>query len=102
MHWCEEKAKRCYDLFVKRCVVSYVDSEGLRHSVEVNAESLYEAAVLLMRDYVAGRVDFDALIYILESVARAGDILNAAVNYRKQKDWRADEDRRRWFRHCRN
>jgi hypothetical protein len=31
---------------VKRCLVSYVDSDGLKHSVEVNAESLYEAAVL--------------------------------------------------------
>jgi hypothetical protein len=31
------------------CVVSYIDSEGLRHSVEVEAESLYEAAVLAVR-----------------------------------------------------
>jgi hypothetical protein len=31
------------------CVVSYVDTEGLRHSVEVHAESLYEAAVLAIR-----------------------------------------------------
>jgi hypothetical protein len=31
------------------CIVSYLDTEGLRHSVEVNAESLYEAAVLAMR-----------------------------------------------------
>ena len=28
------------------CFVSYVDSEGLRHSVEVQAETLYEAAAL--------------------------------------------------------
>ncbi len=28
------------------CTVSYVDVEGLRHAVEVEAESLYEAAVL--------------------------------------------------------
>jgi hypothetical protein len=28
------------------CVVSYLDIEGLRHSVEVEAETLYEAAVL--------------------------------------------------------
>jgi len=28
------------------CVVSYVDTSGIRHSVEVDAESMYEAAVL--------------------------------------------------------
>lgn len=31
------------------CIVSYMDTEGLRHTVEVQAESLYEAAVLAMR-----------------------------------------------------
>ncbi len=31
------------------CIVSYIDTEGLRHTVEVEAESLYEAAVLAMR-----------------------------------------------------
>ena len=28
------------------CVVSYVDLEGIRHAVEVEAEGLYEAAIL--------------------------------------------------------
>lgn len=28
------------------CVVSYADMDGLRHSVEVTAEGLYEAAVM--------------------------------------------------------
>jgi hypothetical protein len=32
-------------------IVSYVDIEGLRHSVEVEAEGLYEAAVLAIRIY---------------------------------------------------
>jgi hypothetical protein len=29
-----------------KCFVSYLDTLGIRHSVEVEAESLYEAAVL--------------------------------------------------------
>jgi hypothetical protein len=33
------------------CIVSYLDSEGLRHTVEVEAESLYEAAVLAVRTF---------------------------------------------------
>lgn len=32
--------------FMPLCIVSYVDLDGVRHSVEVNAEGLYEAAVL--------------------------------------------------------
>ena len=34
---------------MRSCVVSYLDIEGIRHTVEVEAESLYEAAVLGMR-----------------------------------------------------
>ena len=30
------------------CVVSYLDTEGIRHTVEVEADSLYEAAVMAM------------------------------------------------------
>jgi hypothetical protein len=33
------------------CIVSYLDSEGMRHAVEVEAESLYEAAVLAVRTF---------------------------------------------------
>jgi hypothetical protein len=31
---------------VRTCVVAFTDARGIRHSVEVEAESLYEAAVL--------------------------------------------------------
>lgn len=33
------------------CVVSYLDTEGLRHTVEVEADSLYEAAALAIRTF---------------------------------------------------
>ncbi len=33
------------------CFVSYVDSEGLRHAVEVEADSLYEAAVKAVKTF---------------------------------------------------
>jgi hypothetical protein len=32
-------------------VVSFVDSTGIRHSIEVAAESLYEAAALAVREF---------------------------------------------------
>ncbi len=31
------------------CVVSYLDTSGIRHTVEVDAQSLYEAAVLAIQ-----------------------------------------------------
>ena len=36
---------------VRPCVVSFSDPEGFRHSVEVEAESLYEAVVLATRAF---------------------------------------------------
>ena len=35
------------------CIVSHVDHEGLRHTVEVEADSLYEAAALAIRTFRA-------------------------------------------------
>ena len=36
---------------VKACTVSFVDTRGTRHSVSVEAESVYEAAVLAVRRF---------------------------------------------------
>jgi hypothetical protein len=33
------------------CIVSFVDTEGLRHAVEVEADSLFEAAALAFRTF---------------------------------------------------
>jgi hypothetical protein len=33
------------------CVVSFVDTEGIEHRVEVEAETLFEAAALAMRTF---------------------------------------------------
>jgi hypothetical protein len=33
------------------CIVSFLDTEGLRHTVEVQASSLYEAAVMAIRTF---------------------------------------------------
>ena len=35
----------------KTCTVSFSDSAGIRHSVEVGAETLYEAAVLALKSF---------------------------------------------------
>jgi len=35
----------------RTCTVSFVDSAGIRHSIEVAAESLYEAAALAIKTF---------------------------------------------------
>ena len=35
----------------RTCLVSFTDSEGIKHSVEVTASTLYEAAVLAMAEF---------------------------------------------------
>lgn len=35
----------------KPCTVSFQDSDGVRHAVEVGAETLYEAAVLALKSF---------------------------------------------------
>jgi len=36
---------------MRSCIVSYLDTEGIRHSVEVHADSLYEAVVLAVHTF---------------------------------------------------
>jgi hypothetical protein len=42
-----------YTIFVpsRSCRVSFTDSEGLEHAVEVSAASVYEAAVLALAEF---------------------------------------------------
>ena len=39
---------------VRSCLVSFVDSEGIEHSIRVPAESLYEAAIEAMAAFRRG------------------------------------------------
>jgi len=41
---------------VSRCRVSFTDSEGISHAVEVQAESLYEAVALAVSEFRNDRV----------------------------------------------
>src|SRR5207247_11295673 len=46
-------ASQCHRMAGRACPVSFLGSTGVRHAVEVTAESLYEAAILgvsLLRD----------------------------------------------------
>jgi hypothetical protein len=49
----ENKKRICYDQPVplRICTVSFADVRGIRHTVEVQAESLFEAAILGVRTF---------------------------------------------------
>lgn len=49
----ENKRRRCYhaSVPVRRCRVSFVDPNGFQHSVRVQAQSVYEAAVVAIRAF---------------------------------------------------
>lgn len=53
--WCHWRTKDEYAKFqfvaAQVCTVSFTDASGIRHGVEVQAESLYEAAVLAVRAF---------------------------------------------------
>jgi hypothetical protein len=69
---------------VRPCIVSFSDAEGLRHSVEVQAESLYEAAVLALQVFgahhccpgPAARIDVEVRTSVIHT-----------VTVRKIKEW---------------
>lgn len=48
---CRKLAKIAILPFMATCVVSYLDISGIRHTVEVEAESLYEAAALAVKAF---------------------------------------------------
>jgi hypothetical protein len=66
------------------CIVSYLDTEGLRHTVEVEAESLYEAAVLAIRTFRQHDCE-PGQASILEVEVRSS--VTHTVTIRKIHDW---------------
>ena len=69
----------------RSCLVSFTDSEGLRHSTEVQAETLYEAAVLATQafkeqDCAPGSAT------VLEVEIRRASVVHS-VPMRKVRDW---------------
>jgi hypothetical protein len=66
------------------CVISYVDTEGLRHTVEVEAESLYEAAVMAVKTFRKHDCE-PALMSMLEVEIRSSII--HTVTLKKVHTW---------------
>ncbi len=67
-----------------RCVVSFLDFEGLRHTVEVDAESLFEAAVLAMHTFKVHECEPGDLSH-LEIEVRTS--ITHTITPKKVRDW---------------
>ena len=73
---------------MSKCFVSYLDTIGIRHQVEVEADSMYEAAALAVKAFMAGdckpgamaQLDVEIRTSIVHSftVKRLKDWLNGA------------------------
>ena len=66
------------------CVVSYLDSDGFRHSVEVDADGLYEAGVLAIRAF---RQHDCAPAELTELQVEVRSSVMHTINLRRIKDW---------------
>ena len=66
------------------CSVSYLDPEGIRHTVEVEAQSLYEAAVLALRIFKEHNCEPGQASYLDVEVRRS---VTHRLTIRKLHDW---------------
>jgi hypothetical protein len=66
------------------CVVSYLDTSGIRHTVEVEAESLYEAAVLAVRAFKEHECEPGAMSQLEVEVRKS---VTHTLTLRKVQDW---------------
>jgi hypothetical protein len=53
---CRKLAKIAILAGMAECIVSYLDISGIRHTVEIEADSLYEAAALAIKAIPAARL----------------------------------------------
>jgi hypothetical protein len=44
---------------LSRCQVAFIDSDGVEHSIEVDAESLYEAVAVAIAEFRAAEINID-------------------------------------------
>src|ERR1700761_5845218 len=44
---------------LSRCQVAFIDSDGVEHSIEIEAESLYEAVALSIAEFRGGEINID-------------------------------------------
>jgi hypothetical protein len=66
------------------CVVSYLDVDGFRHSVEVDADGLYEAGVLAVRAF---RQHDCAPAESTEMEVEVRSVVRHTINLRRINEW---------------
>ena len=66
------------------CIVSFVDLDGVRHSVEVQAEGLYEAAVVGLATFKKHDFQPSALTHLEVEVRST---ITHTVTVKKVQDW---------------
>jgi hypothetical protein len=71
-----------------RCRVSYTDTEGIAHAVEVDAASLYEAVALAVAEFREGEIITDAPAPMTEfCVAVLRKPIEHRIRFKKVQEW---------------
>jgi len=80
-----ENFRRCYaPPKMALCVVSFVDLDGVRHSVEIQADGLYEAAILGLHGFRKHELNPAALTELSVEVRSS---VTHTLTVKKVHDW---------------
>jgi hypothetical protein len=81
-----KQRRPCYDFHVgKSCRVSFEDSEGIKHSVMVQADSLFEAAGIALARFRGAELVVGAAVTF--EVAVSEPIITHAIRLARLRDW---------------
>jgi hypothetical protein len=70
---------------VRSCTVAFDDGTGVRHSVQVSAESLFEAAVLALRAFESAGTPPGPAAHL--EIADQTPVVNHSVSVQRVRDW---------------
>jgi len=71
---------------LRSCAVSFTDSQGFRHSVDVTAQSLYEAAVLALSAFRADTGEVPGPATVLDITVRT-PVVSHQVTIASVRKW---------------
>jgi len=70
---------------IRSCTVSFEDGAGIRHSVQVMAESVFEAAALALRAFEEAGAGPGPAAHL--EVSAQTPVVNHSVSVRRVRDW---------------
>jgi hypothetical protein len=73
------------DVGLRSCTVSFDDGTGIRHSVQVSAESMFEAAALALHIFRTGGTPPGPAAHL--EIAAQASVVNHSVSVQRVQNW---------------